>query len=108
MMERMAITPSDPTVRALVEAINSGDRAAFTALLTPDVSMSDDGSERDLQAWIDKEIFTVNGHMDVESESDGGRALIAGFRNDTWGQMRTSWRFTVGDGRISRFDTGQA
>jgi hypothetical protein len=108
MMVRMAITPSDPTVRALVEAINSHDRAAFTALLTADATMSDDGSDRDLQAWIDKEIFTVGGHMDVESESDGGRALVAGFRNDTWGQMRTAWRFTVADGKISRFETGQA
>ena len=107
-MGGMAITPSDPTVRALVEAINSGDRAAFTALLTPDASMSDDGSDRDLQGWIDKEIFTVNGHMDVESESDGGHALIAGFRNDTWGLMRTRWHFTLAGGKISRFDTGQA
>jgi hypothetical protein len=107
-MVAMAITPSEPTVRALVEAINSGDRAAFTALLAPGATMTDDGSERDLEAWIDKEIFTVRGRMEVESESDGGRALIAGFGNDTWGQMRTAWRFTLADGRIVRFQTGQA
>ena len=107
-MDGMAITPSEPTVRALVEAINAGDRTAFTALLAPGATMTDDGAERDLGAWIDKEIFTVNGHMDVESESDGGRALIASYRNDTWGRMRTAWRFTVADGRIVRFQTGQA
>lgn len=70
--------------------------------------MTDDGTQRDLGAWIDKEIFTVGGRMDVESESDGGHALVAGFRNDTWGRMRTAWRFTVADGRIARFETGQA
>jgi hypothetical protein len=107
-MGAMAITPTEPTVRALVEAINSGDRDAFTALLAPGASMTDDGTERDLEAWIDKEIFTVHGRMEVESESDGGRALIAGFSNDTWGQMRTAWRFTLDDGRILRFQTGQA
>ncbi|GAA1254403.1 hypothetical protein GCM10009665_51330 [Kitasatospora nipponensis] len=108
----MTISPaklSDPTVRSLVAAINAGDRAAFEALLTADATMSDDGSDRDLAQWTDKEIFSVRGHMDVQSESDGGRALVATFRNDTWGEMRTAWRFTVeGDGRVSRFETGQA
>ncbi|MEV0190951.1 nuclear transport factor 2 family protein [Kitasatospora purpeofusca] len=99
---------TDPTVRAAVTAINAGDRQAFVDLLTPDATMSDDGSDRDLQDWIDREIFTVRGHMEVRSESDGGRALVADFRNETWGEMRTAWRFTVENGRIGRFETGQA
>lgn len=109
----MTITPaklSDPLVGALVSAVNAHDKDAFLALLTADATMSDDGSDRDLQEWIDKEIFDSNGHMDVQSESDGGRSVIADFRNDTWGEMRTAWRFTIapGGGRISRFETGQA
>ncbi|MED7949410.1 MULTISPECIES: nuclear transport factor 2 family protein [unclassified Streptomyces] len=99
---------SDPTVRAAVTAINAGDRAAFVALLAPDATMADDGSDRDLQDWIDREIFTSRGHIDVQSESDGGRALVANYSNETWGEMRTAWRFTVDGGRISRFETGQA
>ncbi|MFF7632591.1 nuclear transport factor 2 family protein [Kitasatospora sp. NPDC008050] len=107
----MTIAPaklSDPTVRALVTAINAGDRAAFLALLTEGATMSDDGSDRDLAEWIDKEIFSSRGHMEVQTESDGGRALIANFRNETWGEMRTAWRFTVEDGKVSHFETGQA
>jgi hypothetical protein len=99
---------SDPVVRALVAAINGNDRDAFRALLTENATMSDDGSDRDLEDWIDREIFTSHGHMEVQTESDGGRALIANFRNETWGEMRTAWRFTVEDGRVSRFETGQA
>lgn len=104
----MADLPTNPTVRALVAAINAGDRAGFFDLLAPDATMSDDGSERDLSSWVDKEIFTVGGQMAVESESDGGLALIASFTNSTWGTMRTRWRFTIADGKITRFDTGQA
>ena len=104
----MTAEVSDPVVRRLLEAINAGDRAAFFDVLTPDATMSDDGSDRDLAQWVDREIFTVNGHMDVESATDGGRSLIASYRNDTWGAMRTQWRFTVDGDRISRFDTGQA
>jgi len=99
---------SDPTVRALVTAINDNDRAAFLALLAEGATMSDDGSDRDLEHWVDREIFSSRGHMEVQTESDGGRALVANFRNETWGEMRTAWRFTVEGGKVSRFETGQA
>ncbi|WP_367323648.1 nuclear transport factor 2 family protein [Streptomyces sp. HUAS ZL42] len=100
---------SDPAVRAFVTAVNAHDRDGFLELLTPDATMSDDGAERDLSDWIDREIFSSNGHMEVDNESKGGRSLLAHYRNDTWGEMRTRWNFVVeDDGRISRFETGQA
>ncbi|GEB61184.1 nuclear transport factor 2 family protein [Streptomyces gardneri] len=99
---------SDPAVRAFVTALNANDQTALTEAMTPDATMSDDGSERNLQEWLDREVFGSRGHMDVESESDGGRVLVADYRNDTWGSMRTKWQFTVDDGKISRFETGQA
>ncbi|MFC9327989.1 nuclear transport factor 2 family protein [Kitasatospora sp. NPDC057015] len=99
---------SDPAVRALVAAINAGDREAFREVLAPDATMSDDGSDRDLDDWTEREIFSSRGHMDVRSESAAGRALIADYRNDTWGEMRTAWRFTVDGGKITHFETGQA
>ncbi len=47
--------------------------------------------------------------MEVDNESNGGRALLARYSNDTWGEMRTRWDFTVNEeGRIARFETGQA
>ncbi|MFI6640066.1 nuclear transport factor 2 family protein [Streptomyces sp. NPDC050504] len=99
---------TDPAVRALVAAINAGDREAFRAALAPGAAMSDDGSDRDLTEWTEREVFSSGGHMDVESQSDDGRSLVALYRNDTWGAMRTAWRFTVEDGKVARFDTGQA
>ena len=100
---------SDPAVRAFVGAVNAHDRDGFMALLAPGATMSDDGSDRDLTDWIDREIFASHGHMEVDNESRGGRDLIARYSNDTWGEMRTKWHFEVeDDGRISRFETGQA
>jgi hypothetical protein len=107
----MTIAPAkltDPAVRAFVTSINAGDRESFFALLAPDATMSDDGSDRDLTDWVDREIFAPNGRMAVQTESDGGHALVAEFTNDTWGMMRTAWRFTVEGGKIHRFETGQA
>ncbi|MFE2034107.1 nuclear transport factor 2 family protein [Streptomyces scopuliridis] len=99
---------SDPAVRAFVRAVNKGDREAFRDALAPGATMSDDGSERDLDEWTDREIFSSRGRMDVESQSDSGLALVARYSNDTWGEMRTAWRFTVGGGKVERFETGQA
>ena len=99
---------TDPAVQALIAAINAGDRAAFFAALTPGATMSDDGTDRDLAEWADREIFSSHGHLSVVSARDGGRALVAAYRNDTWGEMRTRWAFTITGGKISRFETGQA
>ncbi|MGW6059345.1 nuclear transport factor 2 family protein [Streptomyces sp. NPDC055189] len=99
---------SDPTVLAFVTAVNAHDKAAFEDLLAPDATMSDDGSDRDIADWTDREVFSSHGHMDVENESDGGQTLIVTYRNDTWGEMRTKWHFTVDGGKVSRFETGQA
>ncbi|MFC0848617.1 nuclear transport factor 2 family protein [Streptomyces noboritoensis] len=99
---------SDPAVRAFVTALNANDRTAFQSALTPGATMSDDGSDRDVSDWTEREVFSSNGHMDIEKESDGGLSLIVNYRNDTWGEMRTAWRFEVDGGKVSRFETGQA
>jgi hypothetical protein len=104
----MADLPTDPVVGAFVAAINDGDRAAFDALLAPGVTMSDDGTDRDVADWTEREIFAADGRMTVESEEGDGTALVATFTNSTWGAMRTRWRFTIEGGRIIRFETGQA
>ncbi|WP_426363592.1 nuclear transport factor 2 family protein [Streptomyces sp. E-08] len=99
---------SDPVVRAFVTALNANDEPGLFEVLAPGATMSDDGSDRDVRQWLDKEVFASRGHMDVESEADDGRSLVAAYRNDTWGEMRTKWDFSVEGGKVSRFETGQA
>jgi hypothetical protein len=99
---------TDPAVQAVIAAVNAGDREAFFAALAPGATMSDDGTDRAVAGWADREIFSTAGHLDVIEARDGGRSLIAGYRNSRWGEMRTRWAFTVTGGRVSRFETGQA
>ena len=99
---------ADPMVRKFIEAVNAGDRDAFFALLTDDATMSDDGSERDLTEWVDRELFSANGRMEVESQSDDGRSLIVNVTNSTYGTMRTHWEFSLEGEKVARFETGQA
>jgi hypothetical protein len=95
-------------VRSFIEAVNAGDRDALFGLLREDATMSDDGSERNLEEWVDRELFSADGHMEVESQSDDGRSLIINVTNSTYGMMRTHWEFTVEGDEVSRFETGQA
>jgi len=95
-------------VGRLVGAINHGDRDAFLAMLAPDATLTDDGNPRSLTEWIDREIFSAHGHLTIEREEEQGLHLLARYRNDTWGEMSTFWRFQVAGDKISRIDTGQA
>lgn len=102
------MTELDPVVQEFVDALNANDQDRLFATLTDDATMSDDGVERNVGQWTDSEVFGSNGHMNVESIDDGGTALVADYTNSRWGSMRTSWRFTVRDGKVARFETGQA
>jgi len=99
---------ADPVFRAFVEAVNAGDRDTFFELLAPGATMSDDGSERNLEEWVDREIFTSDGRMEVDSQAEDGRSLVVSYTNSTYGRMLTNWTFIVEDGKISHFETGQA
>ncbi|MFD6390855.1 nuclear transport factor 2 family protein [Nocardia sp. NPDC055029] len=98
----------DPVVEVFVDALNAQDTGRFYGVLTEDATMSDDGVERNLAQWTEAEIFSSNGRLEVESVDADGLELTADYTNSRWGSMRTTWRFVVRDGLISRFETGQA
>ncbi|MET9026386.1 MULTISPECIES: nuclear transport factor 2 family protein [unclassified Nocardia] len=98
----------DPTVQEFVDALNANDQDRFYAVLTDDATMSDDGVERNLAQWTEAEIFDSNARMQVESVGDDGTELVADYTNTRWGSMRTTWRFVLREGKVSRFETGQA
>jgi len=70
--------------------------------------MADDGTDRDLQQWVDRELFDADGRLEVESQSDDGRSLMVNVSNSTYGTMRTHWEFVVEGEKVARFETGQA
>ncbi|HEY4456637.1 MAG TPA: nuclear transport factor 2 family protein [Pseudonocardiaceae bacterium] len=99
----------NPLVTAFAEAINAGDKDGVYALLADGASMSDDGSDRDLDTWLEREMFATHGRIKIESvTSQDGLSLVAEVTNDTWGAMRTTWKFFVDSNKITRFETGQA
>ena len=55
----MTADVTEPAVQALIDAINTGDRDAFFAVLTPDATMSDDGRDQDLRQWVDAGLLRI-------------------------------------------------
>ncbi|WP_326537193.1 hypothetical protein [Pseudorhodoferax sp.] len=101
-------TLRQPTVRAAIEALHSGDRAAWTQLFADGARLFDDGKPRELarftQDALGHERFTT-----LDEVSEDGLEVRGMFHSDQWGDFRTYFRFTLGaDGRVVRLDIGQA
>lgn len=94
--------PSHPAVRAFVEAVNAQDREALWGVLAKDATVIDVGTERDLHAWVERELFSAHARMEVVRESSDGLSVSVRFRNDIWGDTDTAWEFAVSDGVITR------
>jgi hypothetical protein len=61
----------------------------------PNATLTDDGNLRSLTEWIDHEIFSAHGHINIEREEQDELHLLARYRNDTWREMSTYWHFHV-------------
>ena len=99
---------TNPTVKAAIEALQKGDRAAWSTLFELDATLYDDGSPRPLQKFTDDalghERFTA-----IERVENHGLDVIGAFHSDTWGDFRTYFRFQLSPaGKIKRLDIGQA
>jgi len=94
---------ANPVVRAMVTAMNDGDRNTFFSVFAPSAELTDDGNPEPLTEWVDREIFHARGSLYVESEDHGGLELTGRFESDQW-DMLTVWRFEIVNGRIQRLD----
>ncbi|WP_369373601.1 nuclear transport factor 2 family protein [Streptomyces sp. cg36] len=100
--------PSHRAVRAFVDAVNAQDPQALWAVLAKDATVIDVGTERDLDDWVERELFSSHARMSVVRESPDGLSVTARFHNDIWGDIDTAWEFSVSDEMIRRFVTGPA
>ena len=104
------MTTINPTVQAALEAMKNGDAAAWHALFATNATLSDDGNERNPKDWATSELFGKGqGRITaVDKVEDGGSTLLAQFHSAQWGDFKTSWKFTVKDGKITRLEVSQA
>jgi hypothetical protein len=99
---------SNPTVRAAIEALQNGDRKAWSALFESHAELYDDGNPRSLKEFTQDAL----GHerfQSIDRVENQGLDLTGAFHSDKWGDFRTYFRFQLSAaGKIKRLDIGQA
>lgn len=99
---------TNPTVKAALDALQKGDKAAWKALFTADAELFDDGNPRDLQKFTESAL----GHerfTKIERVENDGHNVYGQFHSDQWGDFRTYFKFHLtSDNKIKRLEIGQA
>ena len=98
---------TNATVRAAIEALQSGDAAAWSAAFAPRALLYDDGEPRSLEQFT-RDALGHERFTHIERVGNHGLHIDGAFHSDQWGEFRTYFHFAVSaDGKISRLDIGQ-
>jgi hypothetical protein len=99
---------TNQTVRAAIEALQSGSRESWAAQFEPGARLYDDGRPRSLEKFTEDAL----GHerfTSIDRVENHGLDLTGEFHSDQWGDFRTYFRFQLAaSGKIKRLDIGQA
>ena len=99
---------TNPTVKAAIEALQKGDRKAWSAQFEPDAKLHDDGAPRSLEKFT-RDALGHERFTSIERVENNGRDLVGAFHSDQWGDFRTHFKFQLSrSGKIKRLDFGQA
>ena len=104
-MNTKAIT--NPTVKAAIDALQKGDRDAWSALFEPDAELYDDGKPRSLETFT-RDALGHERFTSLERIENDSRSLVGAFHSDRWGDFRSYFRFELSpSGKIKRLDIGE-
>ena len=99
---------TNPTVKAAIEALQSGDREAWSANFEPGAKLYDDGAPHSL-AKFTRDALGHERSTSIDRVENNGLDLVGAFHSDQWGDFRTYFRFQLSpSGKIRRLDIGQA
>jgi len=99
---------TNPTVKAAIEALQSGDRKAWSALFEPGAKLYGDGAPRSLEKFT-RDALGHERFTSIDRVENNGLDLIGAFHSDQWGDFRTYFRFQLSPSdKIRRLDIGQA
>jgi hypothetical protein len=99
----------NPLVQAAIEALNAHNRQGWFDLFANDVTLTDDGNERDFNQWSDSEFFGKDKTYlkSIDHEEDDGLTIYGRLHSDRWGEFDTFMKFKIQGDKIIRLDVGQ-
>jgi len=101
-------TLTNPTVKAAIEALQTGDKEAWLAQFAPDVELFDDGSPRSFDEFT-RDALGHERFTSIDRVENDGLQLTGAFHSDHWGDFHSYFKFRLSAaGKIQRLDIGQA
>jgi len=101
-------TLTNPIVKAAIDALQKGDRKAWSALFEPNAELYDDGNPRSFKEFT-RDALGHERFISVDRVENNGLDLTGAFHSEQWGDFPTYFRFQITSaGKISRLDIGQA
>lgn len=101
-------TLTNPTIKAAIEALQSGDTEAWLAQFAPDVELFDDGSPRSFDEFT-RDALGHERFTSIDRVENDGLDLMGAFHSDRWGDFHSYFKFRLSpEGKIKRLDIGQA
>jgi hypothetical protein len=103
-----------PIVQAALAAMEQNDRAAFVALFTDDIVLTDDGEAHDFIEWCDSEVFAPppgcsGGYITaIHQVEPSGLRFTGRLHSAQWGDFDVYNHFQLREGKIARLEVGQA
>jgi len=99
---------SNETVRQAVEALQANDKELFYSHFTADAKFSDDGNEKDFEAFFDNAFNHKEKFLSLDKIENGGKNLEGDFFAGQWGTFKVFFNFTLNSNdKIERVDIGQ-
>jgi len=99
---------TNPTVKAAVDALQSGNRQEWASLFEPDAELFDDGHPGSLESFT-RDALGHERFVSIDRVENHSLELIGQFHSDKWGEFRTYFKFQLSpSGRIRRLDIGLA
>ncbi|MGO8970760.1 MAG: hypothetical protein ACLQDQ_14470 [Myxococcaceae bacterium] len=97
-----------PTVKAAIDALQTGDRQAWSVLFEPGAQLYDDGRPSSLEEF-NREALGHERFTSIERVENHGLDVVGAFHSDRWGDFKTHFKFELtAAGKVKRLNLGQA
>ncbi|WP_342084375.1 hypothetical protein [Dyadobacter sp. OTU695] len=98
---------TNQTVKAALDAWQTGDSKVFLSFFTADAKLYDDGNPRNFPGFV-KEACGHEKFITVDRVENEGKDIFGNFPTEKWGDFRTYFKFHFdASGKVDRLDIGQ-
>lgn len=100
---------TNPVVKSAFIAWNTGNRDAFTALLTDNITFIHNGEKEEIMTFSDHFFFgeSIGSFVRISKTEDAGQTVYATLETEETGKVDVLMTFQIVSGKISHLNAGR-